>query len=63
MHSQSNVFVDSTDNDDEILVALAEEVGDFVDLVGGPAHAAILVDPLEVLAGIEETVVRDRVCH
>jgi hypothetical protein len=44
-----------------VLVALAEELGGFVDLVGGPAHAAVLVEPLEVLAAVEETVVRDRV--
>lgn len=45
-----------------MLVALAEELGGFVELVGGAPHAAVLVEPLEVLAGVEETVVRDRVC-
>jgi serine/threonine-protein phosphatase 2A regulatory subunit A len=43
-----------------VLVALAEELGGFVDLVGGAEHAHVLVEPLEVLAGVEETVVRDR---
>lgn len=62
----SDLFVltpsDATEDEDEVLVALAEELGGFVDVIGGAQHAAILVEPLEVLAGIEETVVRDRVC-
>ncbi|TYZ68847.1 hypothetical protein PybrP1_001847, partial [[Pythium] brassicae (nom. inval.)] len=50
----------ATEDEDEVLVALAEELGGFVELVGGAAHAAVLVEPLEVLATVEETVVRDR---
>lgn len=52
---------EATEDEDEVLVALAEELGGFVDLVGGTQYASILVEPLEVLAGVEETVVRDRV--
>ncbi|CAI5705621.1 unnamed protein product [Peronospora effusa] len=51
---------EATEDEDEVLVALAEELGGFVDLVGGAEHASALVEPLEVLAGVEETVVRDR---
>uniref|UniRef100_M4BZL6 Phosphatase PP2A regulatory subunit A/Splicing factor 3B subunit 1-like HEAT repeat domain-containing protein n=1 Tax=Hyaloperonospora arabidopsidis (strain Emoy2) TaxID=559515 RepID=M4BZL6_HYAAE len=51
---------EATEDEDEVVVALAEELGGFVDLVGGAEHASILVEPLEVLAGVEETVVRDR---
>ncbi|GAB9468266.1 Serine/threonine-protein phosphatase [Globisporangium polare] len=51
---------EATEDEDEVLVALAEELGGFVELVGGAPHAAVLVEPLEVLAGVEETVVRDR---
>ncbi|CAH0482275.1 unnamed protein product [Peronospora belbahrii] len=51
---------EATEDEDEVLVALAEELGGFVDLVGGAEHALALVEPLEVLAGVEETVVRDR---
>ncbi|TMW63863.1 hypothetical protein Poli38472_002804 [Pythium oligandrum] len=51
---------EATEDEDEVLVALADELGGFVELVGGPQHAAVLLEPLEVLAGIEETVVRDR---
>lgn len=50
-----------TDDEDEILVTLSSELGNnFVPLVGGPMHAACLLDPLEALAATEETVVRDK---
>ncbi|KDD75738.1 hypothetical protein H632_c523p2, partial [Helicosporidium sp. ATCC 50920] len=51
---------DNCEEDDEVLLALAEELGSFVSLVGGPSHAHVLLPPLEVLAGVDETVVRDR---
>lgn len=43
-----------------MLVALAEELGNLVDCVGGPEHAAILLTPLETLATVEETLVREK---
>jgi serine/threonine-protein phosphatase 2A regulatory subunit A len=48
------------DDEDEVLLALGEELGGLVDLVGGKEHAHVLLGPLESLAGVEETVVRDR---
>ncbi|RHY04496.1 hypothetical protein DYB36_009759, partial [Aphanomyces astaci] len=51
---------ESTDDEDEVLVAMAEELGTFVDLVGGPSAASVLLTTLEVLATAEETVVRDK---
>ncbi|KAI9915627.1 hypothetical protein PsorP6_006853 [Peronosclerospora sorghi] len=50
----------ATEGENEVLVALAEELGGFVDLVGSAEYASTLVEPLKVLAGVEETVVRDR---
>ena len=44
----------------QVLLALAEKLGEFVPLVGGPAHAHTLLSPLESLATCEETVVRDK---
>jgi hypothetical protein len=49
------------DDDDEVLLVLAEELEHFVELVGGPDHAVCLVEPLGVLAAVEETVVREQV--
>jgi serine/threonine-protein phosphatase 2A regulatory subunit A len=49
------------DDEDEILLAIADELGGFVDYVGGPSFAHILLGPLETLAAMEETVVRDMV--
>jgi serine/threonine-protein phosphatase 2A regulatory subunit A len=52
-----NEFID---DDDEILLALAEELGSLIGAVGGPAHAHVLLDPLELLAGVEDTQVREK---
>ena len=38
------------------------QLGKFVPLVGGPQYATCLFAPLEFLATIDETVVRDKVC-
>lgn len=39
---------------------MAEELGKFLPLVGGPAHGHVLLMPLEALSMVEETVVRDK---
>jgi serine/threonine-protein phosphatase 2A regulatory subunit A len=41
-------------------LALAEQLGEFVPLVGGAEFAHYLLTPLESLATCEETVVRDK---
>jgi hypothetical protein len=52
---------ESLDDDDEILLALAEELGgNFVEYLGGPEHAHLVLPILEHLAGVEETLVRDK---
>lgn len=51
---------DCNDDEDEVLQAMAEELGDFVNYVGGKDHAHVLLVPLETLSTVEETVVRDR---
>ena len=47
-------LTEAQDDDDEVLLAMAEELGRSVPLVGGAAHAAALVPPLEALATVEE---------
>jgi serine/threonine-protein phosphatase 2A regulatory subunit A len=37
------------DDEEEVLLALAEELGNFMDCTGGRMHAHILFDPLEKL--------------
>ena len=44
-----------------MLLALADELGNFVSYVGGPAHATSLLLPLEALATVEEAAVREKV--
>lgn len=48
------------DDDDEVLIALAEQLGQGVPWVGGPAHAHALIGPLEQLCNIEEISVREK---
>ena len=53
-------LTDTVDDEDEVLWALAEQLGNFMHLVGGPEYAHCLLPPLESLATVEETVVRDK---
>ena len=53
-------LADSNDDEDEVLLAMAEELGNFVPYVGGPPHAHCLLPALENLSQVEETVVRDK---
>lgn len=53
-------LTESHDDEDEVLLTLAEELGQFVPYVGGPSHAQCLLAPLEALCNVEETVVRDK---
>ncbi|CEJ54290.1 Putative Protein phosphatase 2 (Formerly 2A), regulatory subunit A [Penicillium brasilianum] len=51
---------DSVEDEDEVLTALSEELGNFTEYVGGPEHAHVLLSPLENLAAIEEPLVREK---
>ena len=50
----------SSEDDDEVLLAMAEELGNFVPYVGGSEYAHTLLVPLETLCCTEETVVREQ---
>ena len=53
---------ESLDDEDEVLLALADELGkNFEDYLGGSEYAHLLLGPLENLAAVEETLVRDKV--
>ncbi|MCO5555547.1 hypothetical protein L7F22_009092 [Adiantum nelumboides] len=51
---------ENNDDDDEVLLAMAEELGAFIPYVGGIEHAHVLLPPLETLCTVEETVVREK---
>ncbi len=53
-------IIEQVEDDDEVLLVMANELGQMIDLVGGPKEAVILLNPLCSLAGVEETVVRDK---
>ncbi|CAB1348505.1 unnamed protein product [Coregonus sp. 'balchen'] len=54
------LHTDTIYDEDEVLLALAEQLGNFTMLVGGPEYVHCLLPPLESLATVEETVVRDK---
>jgi serine/threonine-protein phosphatase 2A regulatory subunit A len=49
------------EDEDEVLMALAEELGSFEEFVGGPQFAQVLLNPLQHLATVEEPLVRQKV--
>ena len=49
------------DDDEEVLITLAEVLGSMLDHCGGAAHAEHLFKLLEKLFGIEEQTVREKV--
>ncbi|KAF8898730.1 armadillo-type protein [Infundibulicybe gibba] len=52
---------DSVDDEDEVLLALAEELGrSFEEYIGGKDFAHVILGPLENLSAVEETLVRDK---
>ncbi|KAL8985748.1 MAG: hypothetical protein Q9177_004357 [Variospora cf. flavescens] len=54
-------FLDeSVEDEDEVLTALSDELGGFVEFVGGPEWGHVLLSPLENLAAIEEPLVREK---
>lgn len=55
------IGVESVEDEDEVLTALSEELGNFVEYVGGPEYGHVLLSPLENLAAIEEPLVREKV--
>lgn len=56
----ANSTLDSLEDEDEVLYAMAEELTKFTDLVGGPAYTHLLFPVLEGLASVEETAVREK---
>ncbi|EIE84536.1 hypothetical protein RO3G_09246 [Rhizopus delemar RA 99-880] len=48
------------DDEDEVLLAVADELGHFADYVGGPEFVHYILAPLENLASVEEVLVRDK---
>lgn len=60
-HLRADTDVESVEDEDEVLTALSDELGGFVEYVGGSEYGHVLLSPLENLAMIEEPLVRDKV--
>ena len=56
----SDPRLESVEDEDEVLTALSDELGGFVEYVGGPDYGHVLLSPLENLAAIEEPLVREK---
>lgn len=48
------------DDEDEILMVMAESLSSFLPYVGGADHVGVLLGPLEILSGVGEACVRDK---
>ena len=46
----ANAPIESVEDEDEVLTALSDELGGFVEYVGGPEYGHVLLSPLENLA-------------
>lgn len=57
-----NNFTDLMDDEEEVLLALAEVLGpQFLEHIGGPAHALHVIKILEKLCQLDESTIRDKV--
>lgn len=56
-------FTDSIDDEDEVLLVLAEELPNLSPYLGGSEYLPRLLVPLENLAAIEDATVRDKVSN
>jgi serine/threonine-protein phosphatase 2A regulatory subunit A len=52
-------LTDGVDDEDEVLLALANSLGKMIPHVGGGSHAQSLLPPIELLLMVEENTVRD----
>jgi serine/threonine-protein phosphatase 2A regulatory subunit A len=57
----TNSIIDLSEDEDEVLLALAESLSKFLDCVGGSKHAVHILKPLESLCVAEESAVREKV--
>ena len=53
--------VESVDDEDDVLLAIAENTGDLIDCVGGIEFHYALLPTVELLAMVEDSTVRDAV--
>lgn len=60
LQCRTDFTIESVEDEDEVLTALSEELGGFVEYVGGPEYGHVLLSPLENLAAIEEPLVREK---
>lgn len=55
------LYTDLMDDEEEVLIQLADVLGSFLDYVGGASQAVHVLRPLERLCTVEESTVREKV--
>lgn len=60
IYHTASLYADALFDHDEVLLALADQLGDLTPLIGGSAYAHHLLRPLEQLASMEESAVREK---
>jgi serine/threonine-protein phosphatase 2A regulatory subunit A len=50
---------ESTDDEDDVLRCITEQLGDMISTVGGDQYVHVLLEPLELLSTVEESSVRN----
>ena len=51
------------DDEEEVLLVLAESLSSFLDYAGGVPYAPYVLRPLEKLCSVEENTVREKVIY
>lgn len=55
------MVLDLLDDEEEVLIELANSIGGFLEFVGGAQYAVHVLHPLENLCAVEESTVREKV--
>lgn len=53
-------IIEECDNEDEFLIKLADQLLSLKDLLGGKDYSYMLIAPLELLASMEENLIREK---
>ena len=53
-------LIDKIDCNPELMMHLAEQLGNLAEILQTSEHIAVLLDPLEIMVGNDDSVVRDK---
>ena len=56
-------LIETVDDEDDVLLAIADHISDLIDHVGGQQYYHTLLSTVELLAVVEDSAVRDAVIY